>query len=142
VNGSGEFTCVQGGAGSVGSTGWACSKLPKSAPSAQKSLLAFYTPAHWVSFLQAFSLAAGFAGDKITSSSTTVHGFPMQCVDFTATGVQGTSKICTTAQHLLGLVNVAGQSTSFQITSYSSSPSPALFRLPPGAKITNQTAGG
>jgi hypothetical protein len=53
--------------------------------------------------------------------------------------VQGTSRICTTAQHLLGFVQVASDSTGFEITSYNSSPSGSLFDLPAGAKVTTST---
>ncbi len=65
----------------------------------------------------------------------------MQCVDLRATGVAGTSTICTTAQHLLGYVQVASVSTSFEIKSYSGSPPAALFDLPAGAKITKAKTG-
>jgi hypothetical protein len=133
VNASGEYTCTPS---TGGGSGWTCEKLPKTAAAAQKNLLDFYTPAHWVAFLRDFALAAGFAGDKISSSTTTVNGFAMQCVDFVASGVAGTSKICTTTTHLLGYVNVASESTGFEITSYTSSPAPSLFDLPAGAKVT------
>jgi hypothetical protein len=132
VNSTGEYGCTQASRG----VRWTCDKLPKAGAAAQRKLLGIYTPAHWVTFLQDFSLAAGFAGDKISSSSITVHGFAMQCVDFVASGVAGTSKICTTAQHLLGYVQVASESTSFAITSYTAAPRAALFRLPAGARIT------
>jgi hypothetical protein len=135
VNSAGEFVCTQ-----VGSS-WTCQKLPKSSANSQRTLLDFYTPAHWINFLRAFSLAAGFAGDKVTSSSTTVNGIPLQCVDYTAPGVPGKSRICSTAQHLLGLVQVASTSTGFEITSYTSSPPASLFALPRGAKITTSGAG-
>ena len=95
----------------------------------------FYTPSHWVTFLKDFSLAAGFAGDQVSSSSMTVNGFSMSCVDFVASGVPGKSTICTTSQGILGYVKVASESTSFEIKSYSSSPSASLFQLPPGAKV-------
>ena len=72
----------------------------------------------------------------MTSSTKTVNGFAMQCVDFVASGVAGTSTICTTAQGILGYVNVASDSTSFEIKSYSASPPGSLFQLPPGATIT------
>jgi hypothetical protein len=130
---SGSGTSASGGSGT---SGWSCEKLPKSGASAEKTLLNFYTPAHWVTFLRDFSLAAGFAGDKISSSSRTVNGFAMQCVDFVASGVKGTSRICTTSQHLLGYVQVASDSTGFEITSYSPSPAAGLFQLPAGAKVT------
>jgi hypothetical protein len=65
-----------------------------------------------------------------------VNGFAMQCVDFQASGVPGTSTICTTAQGILGYVKVAADATSFEIKSYSSSPPSSLFEPPPGATIT------
>jgi hypothetical protein len=136
VNSAGAYACTRGS-----NAAWTCDKLPKTGAAADKKLLDIYTPAHWITFLQDFSLAAGFAGDKISSSRITVNGFGMQCVDFVAAGVAGTSKICTTAQHLLGYVRVASQSTGFEITAYSTSPAPALFRLPAGATIT-QVKGG
>jgi hypothetical protein len=72
----------------------------------------------------------------------TVHGFSMRCVTFRASGIPGTSRICTTAQGLLGYVKVASETTSFRITSYTTSPSASLFRLPPGATVTTQKAAG
>jgi hypothetical protein len=94
-----------------------------------------------MAFLRDFALAAGFAGDSVTTSSMTVNGFSMQCVDFRAPGVQGTSTICTTAQGILGYVKVAPNPASFEITAYSTSPPASLFRLPPGAKITTLKTG-
>jgi hypothetical protein len=135
VNSAGEYVCTQ-----VAST-WTCQKLPKSGSNSQRTLLDFYTPAHWINFLKAFSLAAGFAGDKVTSSSAAVNGFTLQCVDYTAAGIPGKSRICSTPEHLLDLVQVAGTSTGFEITAYSSSPAAALFALPPGAKVTTSGAG-
>jgi hypothetical protein len=88
-----------------------------------------------VTFLRDFALAVGFAGDKVGSSHLTVNGFSMRCIDFRAAGVTGTSKICTTAQGLLGYVKVADDSASFELKSYSTSPSASLFRLPPGATV-------
>jgi hypothetical protein len=106
----------------------------------QNQILDFYTPSHWVGFLRDFSLAAGFAGDKVTTSTMTVNGFAMQCVDFRAPGVPGTSTICSTSQGLLGYVKVATESTSFEIEKYSTSPDASLFQLPRGAKVTTQTS--
>jgi hypothetical protein len=64
----------------------------------------------------------------------TVNGFPMNCVDLRAPGVAGTSTICTTAQGILGYVNVA--SDDGEIEKFSTSPSSSLFALPPGATVT------
>jgi hypothetical protein len=133
-NAQGEYACNK-----AGGAGWSCQKLSKIEALAQNQLVDFYTPAHWITYLQAFSIAAGFAGDKVTMSSMTVNGFPMKCVDFHAKNVKGQSTICTTSQDILGYVKVAGESTSFEITSYKSQPDPALFRLPPGAKITKSS---
>lgn len=131
-NSSGEFSCTS----ATASSGWSCQKLGKAEAVAQNQIVNFYTPSHWVAFLEAFSIAAGFAGDKVTMSSMTVNGFAMHCVDFSAKGVKGTSTICSTAQNILGYVKVAGDATSFELKSYSSSPAASLFQLPAGAKIT------
>ncbi len=133
VNASGEYSCTP----PSGSTStWSCEKLGAASAAAQNKVFDFYTPSHWIGFLRDFSLAAGVAGDKVTSSSMAVNGFNMQCVDFNAPGVAGTSTICTTAQGILGYVKVASDPTSFEIKSYSGSPSASLFQLPPGAKVT------
>jgi hypothetical protein len=136
VNSSGEFSCSSGPGGGS-SSGPACQKLQPVDETTENKIFDFYTPAHWVAFLRDFSIAAGFAGDKVTSSSMTVNGFKMSCVDFNASGVPGTSTICTTAQVVLGYVKVASDATSFEITSYSTSPPASLFKLPPGATVTN-----
>ena len=131
-NATGEYSCTSASAAS----GWTCQKLGKAEAIAQNQIVNFYTPSHWVAFLEAFSIAAGFAGDKVTTSSMTVNGFSMHCVDFRAKGVKGMSTICSTAQNILGFVKVAGNPTSFELKSYSSSPAASLFQLPAGAKIT------
>jgi hypothetical protein len=107
----------------------------------ENEIFDFYTPAHWINFLRDFSLAAGIAGDKVTSSAMTVNGFAMNCVDFSAPGVAGTSTICSTSQGILGYVRVASDSTSFEIQRFSTSPPASLFELPPGATITTVTTG-
>jgi hypothetical protein len=132
VNSSGEFACSESGADAQ----WTCQKLGTADTATENKIFDFYTPAHWVSFLKEFSLAAGLAGDKVTSSTMTVNGFAMNCVDLVAPGVTGTSTICTTAQGILGYVNVASDSVSFEIEKYSTSPPSSLFALPPGATIT------
>ena len=138
VNSSGEYTCTPPGGSS---SGWSCQKLGTADAATQNKIFDFYTPSHWTAFLKDFSLAAGFAGDKVTQSTMPVNGFNLQCVDFNAPGVPGTSTICTTAQGILGYVKVATDSTSFEIKSYSSSPSASLFELPPGAKVTTPPSG-
>ena len=135
VNSSGEYSCNQSGSGGA----WSCQKLGKADSATENKLFDIYTPSHWVSFLKGVSLVAGLAGDKVTSSSMSLNGFDMNCVDLVAKGVPGTSTICSTSQGILGFVRVAQSDTSFQITNYSSSPSPSLFQLPPGATLTTTT---
>jgi hypothetical protein len=135
ANASGEYSCSSSAAGSTPS----CEKLDAAGVSANNQLLDLYTPAHWISFLKGGSLVAGLAGDRVSSSTMTVNGFDMQCVDLVAPGVPGTSTICSTSQGILGYVKVASVSTSFTIKSYSASPSDSLFQLPPGAKVTTLT---
>ena len=139
VNSSGEYSCSpasSSGSGSGSKAGWSCQKLGAADAAARNKIFDFYTPAHWIVFLRDFSVAAGFAGDSVTSSTMTVNGFRMQCVDFKAPGVPGTSTICTTAQGILGYVKVASDSTSFEIKAYSTAPPASLFELPAGAKVT------
>jgi hypothetical protein len=126
VNSSGEYSCSK----------LNCQKLKPVTATTENQIFDFYTPSHWVTFLRDFSLAAGFAGDKVTSSTMTVNGFSLSCVDFRAAGVAGKSTICTTAQGVLGYVKVASDKTRFEIKSFTPSPAAALFQLPAGAKIT------
>jgi len=140
VNSTGEYSCTPPDtSGSAGKGTWACQMLSPGDANSQNAIFDFYTPAHWVNFLKGFSLAAGFAGDKVTSSTMTVNGFAMSCVDFKAPGDPTESTICTTAQGILGYVKVAGDPTSFEIKSYSSTPDASLFELPPGATVTQVT---
>jgi hypothetical protein len=132
---SGEYSCTS----ATGSSGWTCMKLGRAQAIAQNELVSLYTPSHWITFLETFSVAAGFAGDKVTNSARTVNGVSMHCVDFSAKGVKGRSTICSTPQNILGYVKVAGNPTSFELKSYTTSPSASLFRLPPGAKITKSS---
>jgi hypothetical protein len=136
VDSAGEYACSPpSGAGAR----WSCRGLAPADAATENKILDFYTPSHWITFLRDFSLAAGFAGDTVTSSTMTVNGFAMSCVDFQASGIAGTSTICTTAQGILGYVKVADDATSFEIRSYSASPPASLFALPPDAKVTTST---
>jgi hypothetical protein len=135
VDSSGEYSCTQSGAAAA----WSCQKLGKADAASENQFFDIYTPSHWVSFLKGVSLVAGLAGDNVSSSTMTLNGFAMNCVDLVAKGVPGTSTICSTSQGILGYVKVAQENASFQITNYSSSPSPSLFQLPPGATVTTPT---
>jgi diacylglycerol kinase len=130
ANSSGEYSCSQASTGGK----WTCAKLGKANASAQNGLFDIYTPSHWVTFLHVFAVGAGLAGDRVSTSTKTVNGFPMNCVDLFAKG-NGTSTICTTRQNILGYVKVAGQPTVFEIKNYKSAPPASAFQLPPGATV-------
>jgi hypothetical protein len=135
VNSSGEYACNQSGATGA----WSCQRLGQADAASKNKIFDLYTPSHWIFFLKGVSLVAGLAGDKVTTSTMSTNRFDMNCVDLVAKGVVGTSTICSTSQGILGYVKVASNSTSFQITNFSSSPSPSLFQLPPGATVTTTT---
>lgn len=133
VNSSGEYKCSSP---SASGGPWSCQKLGTADAATENKIFDVYTPSHWISFLKGVSLVAGLAGDKVTTSTMSLNGFDMNCVDLVAKGEPGTSTICSTSQGILGYVKVATVSTTFQITSFSSSPSASLFELPPGATVT------
>jgi hypothetical protein len=132
-NATGEFSCAT--SSGTGSSGWQCTKLGQANAQAQNQIISFYTASHWISFLTALSIAAGLAGDKVSQSSMTVNGISLHCVDFNAQG-NGNSTICSTSAGILGFVKVAGNPTSFEIKSYTTSPPASDFQLPPGATVT------
>lgn len=143
VNSSGEYVCTPpstgSGSGSGSGSSWTCQKLDKVSAADENNIFDFYTPSHWVTFLNDLGIAAGIAGDKVSNSTMTVNGFTMKCLDLHVSGQTGTSKICTSPQNVLGYVKVATDSTSFEMTSFSTSPPSSLFQLPAGAKVVTAT---
>jgi hypothetical protein len=138
ANSSGEYLCTK----STSTSTWSCQKLDPVSAANENGIFDLYTPSHWISFLQGLALVAGLAGDTVTSSTMTVNGFNLKCVDFKTSGQTGLGTICTTEQGLLGYVKVSTDSTSFAITSYTTSPEPSLFEIPVGATVSNvQTPG-
>ncbi len=135
VNSKGTYSCIPSPPSGTGPT---CTRYGKLDASGLSDLVDLYTPSHWVSFLKGVSLVAGLAGDKVTSSSMSVNGFALKCVNLDASGV-GTTTLCTTPQNLLGYVKSPSDSTTFEITKYSGTPSPTLFEIPSGAKVTTVT---
>ena len=136
VDAGGEYSCSPPSARTGPKSHSSCQQLAPAAAAVRNKIFDLYTPSHWTAFLKGLSIAAGFAGDKVSSSTRTVNGFAMSCVDLVASGVDGTSTICTTAQGILGYVKVASEPTSFEITAYTSKPAPTLFALPKGAIVT------
>jgi len=134
INKSGEFSCSTTSA--TGSGNWACRKVGTAAQAAQNQVFNFYTPSHWIAFLEGLAVVAGLAGEKVTNSSMTVHGVSLSCVDFKDPNGKGSGTICSTSAGILGYVKVSSSPTVFEIKSFTSSPSPSLFQLPAGAKVT------
>ena len=139
ANTSGEYSCARLDPLAYATSRWSCRRLGPAGSAAQNKIFDFYTPQHWVAFLNDLTLAASFAGDKVTKSAMTVNGFSLHCVNFTATGIAATSTVCSTAQGIIGYVNVTLVSSvaeTFEIKAYSASPPASLFQPPPGARIT------
>ena len=140
ANGSGAYSCSPASGSTGTGPGWSCTKLAGTKSVVQSGIVDLYTPAHWVGFLAGIAVVAGLAGDVVTSSHKVVNGFNMSCVNLVIKGVTGKSTICTTSEGVLGYVNVAGDSTSFEIKAYSSAPAASMFQLPVGAKLTTPRA--
>ena len=138
VNPTGEFICTQ----ETSAATWSCKKADPLSTADERKVVDFYTPSHWLTFLRGFSLIAGLAGDAVTSSSMVVNGFAMNCVNLKTPGQAERSTICTTQQGILGYVEVAGDSTSFEMTAFTSTPDPSLFTLPAGASVSTVRTSG
>lgn len=133
TNATGEYSCSTTSSGA--SSGWSCTKLGKVNAIARNQIIDFYTPSHWITILEGLSIAAGLAGDKVSTSTMSVNGISLNCVDFSARKL-GRTTICSTSAGILGYAKVAGNPTSFEIKSYTTSPPASDFQLPAGAKIT------
>lgn len=134
-NSTGEYSCQSGPGTTV-----TCKKLAKVDAQARNTIIDLYTPQHWVTLLNGFSLAAGFVGGKVTTSTMTVNGFSLHCLNVKTTASSQLNTICTTPQNLLGYAKLAGSATAFEIQAYSASPSPSLFTLPRGAKVATDSS--
>ncbi len=133
ANATGQYSCEQEGGGTP-----TCEKLPASQASAEEAITSLYSAGHWVTFLEGLSVAAGLSGHSVHTTTMTVNGFALRCLEIAGTGGSSgsqTSTICLTAQGILGYVDVAGADASFSITQYSADPDPSLFELPAGATV-------
>ena len=133
VNSSGNYACTQSG------SSWSCKKVDQASAADQENLFDLYTPDHWINFLKGLSLVAGLAGDKVTTSTMSLNGFNMSCIDLVAHGVAGTSTICTTpAEHSRVRQGGAGLDhlRDHELLGIAAA---SLFQLPPGATITTVT---
>lgn len=156
-NSSGVYSCTPSSGSTGGSAPWTCDKNAKTVKVTQSAIVGIYTPQHWFDVLEGAGIVAGITGNAVTTSTKTVNGYSLQCLDLkvsnitanktgsTQTSSQSTTvktltgTLCTTSQGLLGYVNVSTDSTSFEITKYATAPTSSLFNLPAGAKVTTVT---
>ena len=119
-------------------TKWSCLTLGKAEASTYQDMAKIYTGQYWVDFLKPYAVVAGLAGDSVVSSTMTVNGFAMTCVSVTgnAQNNQGSVKLCTTSQGILGYASSSGSNAHFEIKSFNLSPAASLFQVPAGATMT------
>ena len=133
INQSGEFSCSTTSA--TGSGHWQCGKVGTAAQAARNLVFNFYTPSHWIAFLEGLAVVAGLAGEKVSLSTMSVNGFSLSCVNFNDPNGKGSGTICSTSAGILGYVKTSTSQSTFEIKSFTSSPSSSLFQLPAGAKV-------
>jgi hypothetical protein len=88
-------------------------------------------------------LAARVTGVSLTFTSELIGGQPSTCANRSRSGE--TATYCVTSSGVLAKVETSGGSsgsgTSFQLTSYSSSPPASAFAVPQGATVVTFPAG-
>jgi hypothetical protein len=127
LNRSGKRVCSRS-TNHLGS--WSCQALSGGAVTVKARLFGYYSASHWVTFLRDFSLAASLPGDQATTSTRTVHGFDVECIELRAVGVPGTSTLCSTKNGVPAYVNIATNPDTFAIEHLDRSPAASLFSTP------------
>lgn len=88
------------------------------------------------------AIVARVAGVSLNFTSTTIAGQPSTCADWSRSG--DTATYCVTSTGVLAKVETsdsAGSGTSFELTSYSSSPPASDFAVPAGATVVTLPTG-
>jgi hypothetical protein len=144
-------TKATGATGSSGTSApgqWNCVKFSAADGASYADLFQAYTGAYVLDALQAYSGVAALVGVTIKSSTMTVNGFALSCIVVSSssgstgsTGNNSGGTWCVTQQGLLGYVSDSGDSSAFEIKSYSASPPASLFQAPAGATITTVPTG-
>jgi hypothetical protein len=158
ANSTGFYACTEGTAGSTGSSGatgststsaagaapgWSCFKFGAGQSGQYNAVGELYTPQYWYPVLEAAATVGALAGLDVKSSTMSVNGINLQCTSLTAkSGNSGSNSTqtgtwCVTSQGILGYVAASGDSTAFEIKSYSTTPAASLFQVPAGAKVTS-----
>jgi hypothetical protein len=147
-NGSGTFDYIQNGATgyycSQTSGKWTCIKEATSGSSnTYSSLFEIYQGSYWLGFLKYYEAAAALEGVTVKNTTMSKNGFNLSCIVIENSKAQtnGGTFCYVTSTGVLGYTHSNGSNSSFEIKSYSSSPSSSLFQLPSGATITTLPAG-
>lgn len=122
-------SCVQAGGS------WTCTALPQSQFASVERALQIYKSSYWTRILAGLQSAAKAGGIKVTASTKSLAGQTVQCVTYSGAAAGSGGEICVTRDGVLAYVRSAANGSSFALSTYSTSPPPSLFGLPPGATI-------
>lgn len=122
-------SCVQAGGS------WTCTALPQSQFASVERALQIYKSSYWTRILAGLQSAAKTGGIKVTASTKSLAGQNVQCVTYSGAAAGSGGEICVTRDGVLAYVRSAASGTTFELSSYSTSPQPSLFGLPPGATV-------
>jgi len=117
----------------------------KVAGAALTSLINVYNGSTALTIFNAWksAIVARVAGVSLNFTSTTIAGQPSTCANWSRSG--DTATYCVTSAGVLAKVETSGGSsgsaTSFELTSYSSSPPASAFAVPSGATVVTLPAG-
>jgi hypothetical protein len=129
----GEYFCSPP---SSSSKNWSCTRFGGASATAYKAMFDVYTGDFWNKVITGYAFLAPAIGVKFKSTSMNINGFSMSCIDVEHTSSVPGGTFCVTSQGLLGYVKATNESTSFEIKSFTASPSSSLFQTPAGATIT------
>jgi hypothetical protein len=142
-DGKSTYYCGSGSSGNSGNSGGTgkTSCISSSGSNPLLGLEDLFSPSLAVTALGQASeggIVARLLGIKVSYSTATYAGQPSNCVTITRRSTSG--KYCVTKQGILSYSGSASGS-HFELTSFSSKPSPGLFALPAGATITTFPGG-
>lgn len=123
-------SCTQSGAT------WNCVQYPQATFASLATALQIYRGGYWTQVLTRMQAAAAASGVTVTPSTMSAAGQQLACVTYTGGSVGAGGEVCVTSDGVLGYVHSATSNVTFQLSSYSTSPSPSVFGLPAGATIT------
>ena len=123
-------SCNQSGAA------WTCVQLPQSEFGTLENAFQIYKGAYWGQILAGMEAGAAAGGITVTPSTMSAAGQQLQCATYSGGSAGAGGEVCVTSDGVLGYVHSLANGTTFQLSSYSTSPSSSLFGLPQGATVT------